>query len=64
MLSEIQALAKAMKRRNVQSDIVEYSNIDKLTPEILNTIIKRIEIGHVSRKSKIKNIVKIYWKLE
>ena len=41
-----------------------YSNIDKLTPEILNTIIKRIEIGHVSRKSKIKNIVKIYWKLE
>lgn len=64
VLSEIQALAKAMKRRNVQSDIVEYSNIDKLTPEILNTIIKRIEIGHVSRKSKIKNIVKIYWKLE
>ena len=30
----------------------------------VNTIIKRIEIGHVSRKSKIKNIVKIYWKLE
>lgn len=64
VLSEILALAKAMKRRNVHLGIVEYANIDKLSPEILNAVIRRIEIGHVTRKSKMKNVVKIYWKLE
>ena len=63
VLNELHALAKAMKRRNVQSAIVDCENIEKLTPEILRSVINRIEIGHVTKKSKMKKIVKIYWKL-
>lgn len=64
VLGEIQALAKAMRRRKIQSPIANYSNLNELTPEILNSVIKRIEIDHISSKSKLKNVVKIYWKLE
>ena len=64
VLGEIHALAKAMRRRNVQSAITNYADIKELTPDILNSVISRIEIGHISSKSKLKNVVKIYWKLE
>ena len=64
MLSEIHALAKAMKRRNVPTEISKYADLQELTPEVLNAAIKRIEIGHVGNKTKMKNAVKIYWKLE
>lgn len=64
VLSEIRILAKAMRRRKIQSPIVNYADLNELTPEILNSVIKRIEIDHVPRKPKLKNVVKIYWKLE
>lgn len=64
VINEIQALAKAMKRRNVQLEISEHTNIEELTPELLRSVIKRIEIGHVARKSKMKSVVKIYWRLD
>lgn len=64
VINEIHELARAMKRRNIQSRITEYMDIEKLDPVILNAVIKRIEIGHVAKKSKMKNVVKIFWKLE
>ena len=47
VLQQIQAFARSMKRRKINSPIKEYSSIQELTPEILNETIDRIEIGHV-----------------
>lgn len=63
VLQQVQAFAKSMKRRKVNSKISEYANIQELTPEVLDTVIERIEIGHVKYKSKPGNVIRIYWKL-
>lgn len=47
----------------MQSALAELGDINELTPEILNRVIERIEIGHVNRKSIPSKVVKIYWKL-
>ena len=52
-----------MKNRKVNSSIKDYAMIDELTPEILDKVIERIEIGHVNRKSKPGSVIQIYWKL-
>lgn len=64
MLQQIQAFAKSMKRRKVNSKISEYATIQELTPEVLDAVIERIEIGHVKYKSKPGNVIRIYWKLK
>lgn len=64
VLQQIQAFAKSMKRRKVKSRIGEYASIQELTPEILNDVIERIEIGHVTKKSKPGSVIQIYWKLK
>ena len=63
VLQQVQAFAKSMKRRKVNSKISEYAAIQELTPEILEAVIERIEIGHVKHKSKPGNVIQIYWKL-
>ena len=62
ILQQIRAFAKSMKRRKVNSAIKDYATIQELTPEILDDAIERIEIGHVTRKSKPGNVIQIYWK--
>ena len=63
VLQQIQSFAKSMKRRKVKSRISKYAEIEELTPEILDDVIERIEIGHVRKKSKPGNVIQIYWKL-
>ena len=63
VLKQVQSFAKSMKRKKVNSQISEYGNIQELTPEVLDTVIERIEIGHVKHKSKPGNVIQIYWKL-
>ena len=63
VLSQVKAFAKSMRRRKIQSPLAEYSNISELTPEILNRVIERIEVGHITRKSVPARAVQIYWKL-
>ena len=64
VLKEIQAFAKSMKRRKINSPIKDYANIQELTPEILNSAIERIEISHVKYNSRPGSVIHIYWKLK
>lgn len=64
VLQQIQTFAKSMKRRKVNSKISEFTSIQELTPDVLDATIERIEIGHVTRKSKPGNVIRIYWKLK
>lgn len=64
VLQQIRIFAKSMKRRKVNSSIKEYTTIDELTPAILDDVIERIEIGHVTKKSKPGSVIQIYWKLK
>ena len=63
VLQQIQTFAKTMKRKKVHSSIADYSDIRELTPDILEKVIERIEIGHVRQKSKPGSVINIYWKL-
>jgi DNA invertase Pin-like site-specific DNA recombinase len=63
VLQQIRNFAKSMKRRKVNSTIKDYTDVKELTPEILDAVIERIEIGHVSRKSRPGNVIRIFWKL-
>lgn len=63
VLQQIQLFAKSMKRRKVHSAIAEFATIEELTPEVLDKVIDRIEVGHVKYKSKPGSVIHIYWKL-
>ena len=63
VLQQIQIFAKSMKRRKVNAALSQYADIQELTPEILNAVIERIEIGHVANKTKPGSAIQIYWKL-
>ena len=63
VLQQIQTFAKGMKRRKINSAIKDYADITELTPEILDDVIERIEIGHVTYRSKPGKVIQIYWKL-
>ena len=64
VLQQIRSFAASMKRRKVNSHLSNYADIVELTPEILDDVIERIEIGHVGRKSKPGSVIHIYWKLQ
>lgn len=64
VLQQIRGFAKSMKRRKVNSPIKDYASIQELTLEILEDVIERIEIGHLTHKSKPGNVIQIYWKLK
>ena len=53
-----------MKRRKVNSQLSKYAAIEELTPAVLEDVIERIEISHVSRKAKPGSVIHIYWKLQ
>ena len=61
VLAEVRAFAISLRRRKVTSPLAEYSNITKITPEILRSEINRIEIGHMSRKTTPVKAVRIFW---
>lgn len=63
VLQQVQAFAKSMKRRKVNSKISAYATIQELTSEVLDAVIERIEIRHVKYNSKPGNVIQIYWKL-
>lgn len=64
ILNQIHNLARSMKRRNINSLIKEYATIDELTMPVISNIIERIEVGHVTRKSKPKDTIHIQWKMK
>ena len=64
VLQQVRSFATSMKRRKVNSHLSNYADIEELTPEILDEIIERIEISHVSRKSNPGSVIHIYWKLQ
>ena len=63
VLQQIRTFARSMKRRKLNSTIKEYVSIEELTPEILDDVIERIEIGHATNKSRPGSVIQIYWKL-
>lgn len=64
ILSQIRNFAKNMKRRKINSTISKYATIEELNPKVLDDVIERIEIAHVSNRSKLGKVVQIYWKLK
>ena len=64
ILQQVRSFAASMKRRKVNSHLANYADIEELTPEILEDVIERIEISHVSRKAKPGSVIHIYWKLQ
>ena len=63
VLEQIQALAKSMKRRKVSSPIVNYLHAKELTVEMLQSVIERIEVGHIGYRTQLSRAVNIVWKL-
>ena len=63
VLQQIRIFAKSMKRKKINSPIKAFSSLEELTSEVLEEVIERIEIGHVTRKSKPGSVIQIYWKL-
>ena len=64
VLQQIRQFSKSMKRRKINSPIIEYASLEELTPQILEDVIERIEVGHVRKNSKPGNVIQIYWKLK
>ena len=62
VLEQIRALSRSMKRRRVKSSVCQYANLEKLTSEILEDVITRIEVGHVPYKAKPSRVIQIRWK--
>lgn len=63
VLSQVRSVARSLRRRKVNSPITAFADIEELTPETLRVTIERIEVGHVTKKSRIGSVVKIQWKL-
>lgn len=64
ILAQIKGAARSMKRRKINSPIAAFAEIEELTPDVLNAVIERIEVGHLTRKSRLSTVVKIQWKLK
>lgn len=63
VLKQIQDLARSMKRRKADSVFDKYADIQELTSKAMNELVKRIEVGHINRSSKLAKAVHLYWKL-
>ena len=64
ILQQIHHLARSMKKRKINSRIKEYTEIEELTTPIIDEIIERIEVSHMTRRSKPGNVIHINWKLK
>lgn len=62
VLAQIRALARSMKRRKVNSPICQYADIQELTPEILQEVVDKLLVGHVTCKAKPGKVVRIQWR--
>ena len=62
VLEQIQALARSMKRRKVNSPICRYADIQEVTPEILREVVDKLLVGHVPYKGKPGKVVRIQWR--
>ena len=62
VLQQIRTFAQTMKKRKINSRLKDFTMIDELTSEILDSVIERIEIGHVRKKSRPGSVIHIYWK--
>lgn len=63
VLQQLRNFAKSIKRRNVNLPLKDYTVIKGVSPEMINEVIDRIEIGHITYKCKLGRVIKIYWKL-
>lgn len=63
VLQQLQYFARSIKRRKMNSVIRNYAETKELTVELISEVIERIEVGHVTCKSKPGNVIQIYWKL-
>lgn len=63
VLQQIHHISRSMKRRKINFQIKEYATIEEITRPIIDEIIERIEVGHATKKSKLGNLIHIYWKL-
>lgn len=64
VLQQIHQFARSMMRRKINSIIKEYATVENITVSIVDEIIERIEVGHITRKSKPGNVIHIQWKLK
>lgn len=64
VMEQIRSFARSVNRRKMNIALSEYKDITELDADTLNRIINRIEIGHISRKSKFSKVVQIHWKLQ
>lgn len=64
VLQQIHQFARSMMRRKINSIIKEYAAVENITVSIVDEIIERIEVGHITRKSKPGNVIHIQWKLK
>ena len=62
VLKQIQHLMKTMNRKGSISLVRECAVINELSIRIINEFIERIEVGHITNKSKPSNVIHIYWK--
>lgn len=62
VLEQIRALARSMKRRKVNSPICQYADIQALTPEILISVVQRLEIGHLENNPRRKQRITTSWR--
>lgn len=62
ILQQIQYFARSIKRKKVNLVIKDYALLEVLSAKVISDVIDRIEIGNITRKSKLKNVIHIYWK--
>lgn len=62
ILQQIQYFARSIKRKKVNLLIKDYALLEVLSAKVISDVIDRIEIGNITRKSKLKNVIHIYWK--
>lgn len=64
VLEQIQSVARSMKKKKINSTMKDYTIIRVLSENIINEVIERIEIKHISRKTNINKSIRIYWKFK
>ena len=64
VLQQIRQFAGSMKKRKINSQISAYAALEELTPEVLDAVIDRIEIGHIKHNSPPGRVIHIRWKLK
>lgn len=64
VLEQIQSVARSMKKKKINSTMKDYTIIRVLSENIINEVIERIEIKHISRKTNVNKSIRISWKFK